>query len=152
MNILDAFNDIEKLEVKLCALYSYFHKVFSDDSAAAALFEKLSNEEKSHGNLVQYQRKIVRQNQKLFREVEVDIKEMREITSRAENILQRVPPPLLKEAIQIAIDLESSSSEAHYRTAMEQANHEVSDFLKHLGMSDKEHFDTLKKFAEQRDL
>jgi hypothetical protein len=126
MNILDAFNDIGKLEVALSSLYLYFSKLFSGDAAAASIFEKLGNEEKVHYNLVQYQRNIVRQNQKLFREVEVDVQEIRAIINRVESITKRVPPPLLNESIQIATDFESSASETHYRTVMEQANQKVS--------------------------
>jgi hypothetical protein len=48
-------------------LYQYLENLFSDGPAAASLFEKLGDEEKSHYDLIQYQRKIVRQNPKLFK-------------------------------------------------------------------------------------
>jgi len=35
MNILEVFNDIERLELKLLELYRYFGNLFSDDTAAA---------------------------------------------------------------------------------------------------------------------
>ena len=150
MNILDAFKDIERLELKLLELYLHFKRVFSDDTAASNVFEKLSVEEKSHHDLVQYQRRIVQQNQKLFEAVDVDVKEVRTVTSNVESIIKRIPPPSLREEIKIAVDIESTAAEAHYRTAMEQSNQEFSDFLKHLGTSDKEHFGLLREFAESR--
>jgi rubrerythrin len=150
MNILDAFTDIERLELKLVALYLQCKGLFSDDTAAANMFEKLSDEEKSHYDLVQYQRRLVRQNHNLFKEVDIDVKEVRAVTCNVESIIKKIPPPSLSEAIKIAIDFESSAAEAHYRTSMEQSNQEVSDFLKHLGTLDKEHFGLLKEFAESR--
>ena len=150
MKILEAFNDIEKLELKLMELYQYFKGLFSHDPAAAAIFDKLSNDEKSHYDLIQYQRRIVRQNQKLFKDVDIDIKEVRAVTSNVESIIKRIPPPLLHEAIKIAIDIESNAAEAHYHTAMEQSNQEFSDFLKNLTTSDKEHLGLLREFAKSR--
>ena len=150
MNILDAFKDIERLELKLLELYLHFKSVFSDDTAAANMFEKLSDEEKSHYDLIQYQRRIVQQNQKLFKDVHIDVNEVRAVTSDVESIIKRIPPPSLSEAIKIAIDVESSAAEAHYRISMEQSNQVFSDFLKHLGASDKEHFGLLREFAESR--
>jgi rubrerythrin len=150
MNILDAFNDIERLELKLSELYLHFKRSFSDDIAAVNVFEKLSDEEKSHYDLVQYQRRVVHQNQKIFKAVDIDVKEVRAVTSNVENIIKRIPPPSLSEAIKIVIDVESSAAEVHYCAAMKQSNQEFSDFLKQLGTSDKEHFGLLRAFAESR--
>jgi hypothetical protein len=52
MTILDAFNDIEKLELKLLELYQYFNRLFSDDPTAAAIFENLSDGEKSQWEMM----------------------------------------------------------------------------------------------------
>lgn len=117
---------------------------------AVAIFEKLSDEEKTHYNLVQYQRRVVRQNQKLFKDVDIDVKEVRAVTSAAESIINRIPPPSLSEAIKIAIEIESTAAEAHYRSAIKQSNKDIGDFLKNLGTSDKEHFDSLKEFAKKQ--
>jgi rubrerythrin len=150
MEIIAVFNDIEKLELKLLELYQYFGNLFSDDPAAADLFTELGNEEKSHSDLIQYQRKIVRKNPKLFENVDVNIKEVRDIISNVDSIINRIQLPELNEAIKIAIDFESNAAEAHYRSAMQQANQEVSDLLKHLGVLDKEHFSKLREFAKSR--
>jgi len=152
MNILDAFNHIEGLELRLAKLYLHFKASFIDDAEAADMFEKLSYDEKSHYDLVQYQRRIVRREQEIFKDVDIDVKEIRAVTSRVESAVKGNPPPSLSEAIKIAIDIESTAGEAHYRTAMEQSNRDLSDFLRHLGTSDKEHFSVLKEFAQSRGL
>lgn len=152
MNILDAFNDIERLELRLSKLYLHFKGSFLNDAEAAGMFEKLSDDEKSHYDLIQYQRRIVRQEREMFKNVDIDIEEIRAITSKVEYTMKRTPPPSLSEAIKIAIDIELTAGEAHYRTAMEQANKDLSDFLKHLSTADKEHFSTLREFARSRGL
>lgn len=152
MNILDAFNDIERLELGLSELYLHFKESFLDDTEAAGMFEKLSDDEKSHYDLIQYQRRVVRQEQEIFNDVDIDIEGIRAVTSKVEGTMKRKPPPSLGEAIKIAIDIESTAGEAHYRTAMEQSNRDFSDFLKHLGTSDKEHSSALKEFAKSRGL
>jgi len=152
MNILDAFSHIEGLELRLAKLYLHFKGLFPDDTGAVGMFEKLSYDEKSHYDLVQYQRRIVRREQEIFKDVDIDVKEIRAITSRVESTMKGNPPPSLDEAIKIAMDIESTAGEAHYRTAMEQSNRDLSDFLSHLGTSDNEHFGVLREFAKSRGL
>jgi rubrerythrin len=150
MNILDAFNHIEGLELRLAKLYLHFKGSFLDDAEAADMFEKLSYDEKSHYDLVQYQRRIVRREQEIFKDVDIDVREIRAIASMIDSAVKRNPPFSLGEAVKIALDIESTAGEAHYRTAMEQSNRELSDFLRHLGTSDNEHFSTLQEFAKSR--
>lgn len=150
MNILDAFNDIENLEMVLSGMYQYFSREFSDDPAASAVFMALCEEEKSHAALVQYQRRIIRQNQKLFQDVDINIQEIREVISTIKSILDSTPRPSLEDAIKLSLRIEASTAEAHYRTVMKQSNKEFSDFLNQLGVSDKEHIGKLKAFAKNR--
>ena len=76
MNILNALDEIEKLEQKLAELYAYFHELFIANKIVSAVFFKMVLEEKGHADLVQYQRRIVRKNPKLFNEVTIDIEEI----------------------------------------------------------------------------
>jgi rubrerythrin len=150
MNILDVFSDIAKLELILSDLYQYFSRIFSGDPAAQAVFMTLSEEEKTHFALVQYQRRIIRQNQKYFQDIQVNIENIRDIISHVENLISDIHPPSLERSVKIAIHIEANAAEAHYRTAMEQSNKEFSNFLNHLGVSDKEHFSKLSAFAKNR--
>ncbi len=150
MNILDAFVDIERLELKMLDLYQHFRGLFSDDGEAVEVFIKLRDEEKAHYDLVQYQRRMVSQNMKLFKDIAIDIEEVKTLTSDVDSIIKRIPPPSLSEAVRFAIDIESSATEVHYRTAMAQSNREVSDFLTHLGTADNGHFALLDGFVRSR--
>lgn len=150
MDILNALNDIEKLELKLEYFYKSLCNIFSSDADASALFKKLSEEERSHYDLVQYQKRLVIKNRNLFQEVTIDVDEIKRIISKVETITGSLPPPSLEKAVKVSTDFETSAAEYHYRTSMEQSNPDVATFLKSLGKADNEHSNSLRDLAKSR--
>jgi rubrerythrin len=149
MDILIALTDIEKLETKLSELYEYFSRLLSDNPALASLFKTLSEEEKSHYDLIQYQKRLIRKNKELFKGITIDVAEIRQILIKADSLLNAALPLSAEEAIQAAIEFEKSAAEYHYRTAMQQANPEVAAFLNSLGGYDDGHAHSLTEFLRK---
>jgi rubrerythrin len=152
MDILNALDEIEKLEQKLAELYAYFHELFIADKTVSAVFFKMALEEKGHAVLVQYQRRTVRKNLTLCKEVTIDVEEINRIISDADAIIKAVPATSMDNALKAALQFEQSAAEHHYKTAMEQANPELAALLKNLAGVDKDHFDSLKNLAESRNI
>lgn len=149
MDILTALNDIEKLELKLSELYRHCSRLFSDDTVVASLFKKLSEEEQAHYDLVQYQKRLIRKNKELFRDVTIDVAEITQVTGKADSLLKAHPPLSVEEAIRSAIEIEKNAAEYHYRTAIQQANPDVAAFLKNLGGYDDGHARSLGEFLKK---
>ncbi|NWF98561.1 MAG: hypothetical protein HXY52_06480 [Nitrospirae bacterium] len=152
MQILNTLDEILKLELKLMDLYAFFSKLFNEDKEAASVFFKLSLDEKGHAELVQYQKRIVSKNLNDFLEVSINIEEIREIISKAENIMKSTVPITLEESIKLALLFEKNAAEYHYKSAVEQSNPEFAKFLNNLASVDNEHFDSIKKLAERKNI
>lgn len=149
MDVLTALNDIEKLELKLSELYLHFSRLFSDDTAVASLFKKLSEEEQSHYDLVQYQKRLIRKNKELFKDVTIDVAEIRQVIDKADSLQNADPPLSVEEAVRSAIEIEKNAAEYHFRTAIQQANPDIAAFLKSLGGYDDGHARSLGEFLNK---
>lgn len=152
MHILNILDEIAKLELKLMELYNFFCDIFKKDEDAYSVFFKLSLDEKSHAELVQYQKRVVRKNLNDFSEVSINIDEIRNIITKSDKIIKSPTPPTLEEAIKLALRFEKSAAEYHYKSAMEQSNPEFASFLNNLASVDNDHFEILKKFAERKNV
>jgi rubrerythrin len=152
MNIINALDEIEKLEQKLAELYTYFRELFIADKIVSAVFFKMALEEKGHADLVQYQRRTARKNPALFKEVTVDVEEINRIISDADAVIKAVPATSMNNALKAALQFEQSAAEYHYKTSIVQSNPELAALLKNLAGVDKDHFDSLKNIAESRNI
>lgn len=152
MQILNVLDEIEKLELKLMDLYTFFTNLFKDDKDVSSSFFKLGLDEKGHAELVKYQKRIVRKNLNNFLDVSININEIHEIILKAEDIMKSPTPPSLEESIKLALLFEKSAAEYHYKSAMEQSNPEFASFLNNLASVDNDHFDTIKKLAERKNI
>ncbi len=152
MRVLNVLDEIAKLELKLMDLYNFFSNLFKDDQDASSSFFKLSLDEKQHAELVQYQKRVVRKNPNDFLEISIDINEIREIISKVESIMRSPVPPKLEESIKFALLMEKSAAEYHYKSAMEQSNPEFANFLNNLSSVDNDHYETIKKLAERKNI
>lgn len=145
VGIWQLLNKLEALEEKLEDLYRFFSVTFIEEPETSAVFQKLSREEKSHQNLIQFQQRMVMKNQKAFKDVPVDLSD---IDAALEKIVHARNSNLdIHEAVAFAIEVETSAAENHYRTAMDLSNPEISQLLTKLNQADNNHVAFLKKFA-----
>jgi len=150
MDLLKALKPIEEVEAELSLLYEWFSRQNHLDAEAGAFFARLSHDEKSHQQIVQYQRRIVARNTRIFEGVELDVDEITRTVQNVKSLMASPPPADLDAMIRITLEFENGTAEKYYRTAMTQANPEVGEFLQRLGLSSANHYKTVLEFAELR--
>jgi rubrerythrin len=147
MNIQSLFKHLDDMERVLGRLYLWFSEIFAADPGAVALFYRMSLEEKAHASTIQYLKRVVRRDPKLFQDVEVDFEEVQAICARASAILEKSVTMTLEKALKLALSLEESSAEYHYRNAILYANPDLAALMKSLASADKQHLMGLRDFA-----
>jgi hypothetical protein len=150
MHILKMLGPLEELETKMADLYNWFSHVFREDDEAAAFFYRVSVEEVVHANIIRYQRRLVSQNPKSFSEVVIDISLIEKTMSDIGAFKDTEPHPALEDALKNSIGLEHCLAEEHYRTAIVNANPEVTNLLRSLGAFDLRHIKCFHEFAYKR--
>lgn len=148
MDIFKVFDSIEKLELKISELYQYFHKLFTDEKEAGALFFRLSLDEQSHADLIKYQRRLARQNKNLSKDIEMDISRVDKLISGIDKIIGSHKPLSLREAIKLSIEIENDTMEYHGRHALIKGHPEIAELLKNLSGEDQEHINLLRELAK----
>ena len=150
MNVEAVFRPLSDLEKSLADLYAQWAAVFDSDREAAFLFVKMANEEKGHASLVDYQRRVIQKSPKLSGEVDADLRLIESALQEVRALRESPTPPTLTEAVALALHLETSAAESHYRNALRSANPELERLLNCLGGEDRTHLDRLKAFAKAR--
>ena len=150
MSILRGLNALERFEGGVAKLYARLSEAHAQDPEAASLFYKLSLDEKNHASLIQYQRRLIKQNPDLFEALEFDVAAIEMATVYVEGILARRELPGLRDAVALAAGIEGGAAETHFRAALLQAAPEMSRLMRGLGDSDRLHADTLQAFGIRR--
>ena len=150
MDILGVLERLENLELAIENMYKSFNQKFFDDIQAAELFRKMGEDERGHLKIVQYQRRIVVGNRRLFDDVEMDLDEVVQVTNEAEKGADISNDLSLDDALKMSIEVEKSAAEHHYHTAMSKANPAFSEMVRSLGSADEEHMGRLEKFLGER--
>jgi len=150
MDCFRALKLVESIEQLMADLYESFSRTFAADEDAAAFFFRISREEISHRNLVQFQERLVKKNPKSFGEVNLDLDLFNAATAKVQYFMKRDAPPTLEEAVRISIDLESEVVEHLYRTVIAEANPAVQELVSNLGRQSEIHRKHIQDFAIQR--
>ncbi|MCL4808794.1 MAG: hypothetical protein KJ062_13560 [Thermoanaerobaculia bacterium] len=150
MNVESVFRPLSSLERSIGGLYARWAAAFADDRAAAFLFVRMSNEEKGHASLVDYQRRVVQRNPDLSGNVDVDLGLVEEAIRETRLLRESAVAPRLEDALRIAYRIETSAAESHYRNAVKSAHPELERLLSCLGSEDREHLERLRGFAGER--
>ena len=136
MEILPALNKMEEIERKASELYRRYHTIFYYQQEAAYFFYKLYIEEKGHANLVQYVRRLVRQNPKLFQALDYSKEDFDKILNSLDSEISRKRPLTLLEALETAEELEVTLSEGFIRQLPLKTNSILLDLYSALGECD----------------
>ena len=113
---------------------------------------RLYLDEKAHLALVQYQKRVVRQNPKLFGEADIDVEEVVRLAAQVDERLWTKHLWTLREAVAFALDLEMSSAEQHYHGAVKTTDGKISPLLRNLGASDDGHIRALVELGQREGL
>jgi hypothetical protein len=151
MHLLSLFRPLEELESGLAEFYTLAGKTLSaTDEPAAVIFKRLALEEKTHVNMVRYQKRLASKSPELFGEIEADLGEIDSLSRKARTLSTRVASLTVREMTLEALSFESSAAEYHLKNAMRKANPSMAPLLRALGGGDREHFEVLHTFAVER--
>jgi rubrerythrin len=150
VHIQNLFKPLEDLERNLSILYKQFSERFAGDPEAQVTFFRLHLDEKAHLTLVQFQKRLVKQNPKLFGEIELDLDEVVALAARVDEMLWTKRDWALSEALSFSLTLEQSAAEYHYRTALKQSNPSLASLVRNLGGGDDAHLTALKDLVARR--
>lgn len=130
------FEQNGKIENLASKLYKLFHTIFIYDSEASYFFYKMSIEEKGHRNLVQYVKRLVRQNHKLFSNISTNLEHLEIIEKKLEEEIKKSSHYDLLQAIDIIEEIEISSGEGYLRNLPLSNNSILTDLYGSLGEQD----------------
>lgn len=152
MDIRTLFTPLEALERDLARLYRCFSEMFDTMPAARILFYRMSLDEKAHLALVQYQKRLVQSNPKLFEGVHVDLAEVFELSREVKTLIRSQDVLSLERAVSLALQFEATSAESHYRMAILDSRPEMASLMWNLELADRQHVGGLKEFAARNGL
>ena len=144
------FNLLERLEGKMAELYRMYSDLFATDAEASSLFFRLSMEEKSHVNIVKYERRLTKQNPRFFEKAVLDEEALSAECDRVEKLCNSRMTPSLEDALWVALEIESGAAERHYRMSLLQSSPEAAKLLKGMAKEDNQHNEALRAFAVKR--
>ncbi len=152
MLITHAFRPMIELETELSRLYESWADRFSSDTEASQLFAKLSREEKTHASLIEYQQRIFKKNRQFETHVQIEVAAIDAVIAEIRRVRKEAPPATVAHAVVIALGMEASAAESHFKNALRKANEEVERLLNSLGKEDGAHVRALEEFAAKRDI
>jgi hypothetical protein len=145
--VLRPLADFERL---LAGLYTWLSQGFAADPEVATLFFQLAAEELAHADLIEFQRRLVRQNPNHFGEVAVDLGDIFATRAQVERAREQGSLTTIEAALHFAFKIESSAAEYHFRHVLLQANPDMAQLLDSLGKGDKQHLARIMEVAAAR--
>ncbi len=137
---------LEALETELEALYDLFVRSCESDPSVADTFRGLAHEEHLHADLIKYQIRIYQKNRNQFREIEIDLSQISELTDRIKQLRNGLKTLTPEESLEVAYEIENSAAEHYYVLAGIQSNPEIKNLLKAMASGCTEHHARLAKF------
>lgn len=148
-HIENVLKPLEEFEAQMGRLYRCLHERFQEDEEAAFVFYRLHLDEKAHASIIQYQRRLVRQNPKMFKKIEFDLEDLERTKVKVDHFMDR-KRLTLKEAVLFGLKLEGSAAEMHLRTALQRSTEGLSRLLSSLGSADRFHVNMLQSLAVKK--
>jgi len=147
---VDILEPLESLEYYLSLLYRNYANLFVEDKKASELFKSLSRDELNHRDIVRRQRALVIQNYNMFGDVDIDIENLKKLIDTVKKLVDANQVITLEQAVRLAIKIENSAEEQHFRYAIAQSNPNLKELVQILAESDKKHVLELENFAIER--
>jgi rubrerythrin len=148
VDLTTVLGEILQVEEALEQLYRTFAERFDDDPELSELFRRMSYEEKSHADLVRFQRTLVRHNPARFQREDLRWSGVTDVLSEIER--SRETSHRVDDALTSALVFESSGPELRMPDVVAGGNPGLPEMLAKLNQETREHFGRLQRFAEQR--
>lgn len=150
MDIGRCLRGLQDVESRLEALYDWYGEIFAEDEEAAAFFRRLAREERSHAELVAFQKRLALKDRTGFSDVDLHWDTITALLAQIDELVGSDPPPRLNEAIASALLFESSGAELYMPEILARSNPGLEGLVRKLGQANREHFRRLQEFAEAR--
>lgn len=151
MELARIMKPLMELEYQMHRLYMWFADCFRNDSESRTLFKTMGREELQHRDVIQRQRELIINNFRDYKDVEADLEGIIQLTNLLRDIADQRKVITLKEALRVAIQIEQSAAEHHYRFLLARANPSLVELVKRLSDADKIHVQRLVSFNETID-
>jgi len=146
-------NLLEEVEGEMAALYDWLARTFATaDAQVTAFFAKMARDELHHRDLVRFQNQLVSKSRHSFPPVPIDVNGIAAHVKRVRKLRDNYPPASVGLALALALELEESPVESHYRHAIAQASPGLARLIASLNKADEHHADHLRQFMQQRGL
>jgi len=145
--IMQVLTKLEKIEQALGEIYLGFATRLGRDSELGRFFWKLHQEEETHAGHVSYQKRLIRQNPNQFDKINVNLEELDEVLHYLTHLLENPPQVTEKQALLLALDLETLSQEKMYRSLIVESCPELKPLIENLTRFDADHADAVKEMA-----
>jgi hypothetical protein len=150
MQVLAVLSEIGRLEAEVGEFYAWLSDVFADDVEAAGFFYRLSMQERSHVNLVNFAKKLIHRSPQDFAAVDLDPASIDDLRAMIGSFRKHNPKPPLAEVLEMAVKIEGHHAERILRSAVIQSNPRIADLVNSLAVADSEHVDLIKGFLRLR--
>ncbi len=152
MELMKVFGPLEDFEFVMFKLYRWFSNCLASDQEAVKVFQKMAKEELDHRDVVRSQKTLVMNNYREFRNVDIDLDRIHEISSTLEEFMAKTRKITVEEAVLLAIRIETDASEQHFRLAIMKSNPILQELIERLRNADKIHLERLLTFAKDRSI
>ena len=149
-SILSLCSLFEEIEETMARLYEEMAITFAEEADAAALFARLAKEEAGHKLSVQLERRIIKQNPKIYDGREINAEEAKSALKAAKELKRNLRGLPLGEAVSRVVALEESGAEQHCKGLSDQLPPALGRLLANLHAGDKAHREALENFARKR--
>ena len=142
MEVFEALELIEQLEMSLGDMYADLKTKFSDHKELVGLFQQLHREEMNHVDLAKAQKRSVGAKRYGMDEVHLDFTDFNRVMHMMRVVLA-VPPDKINEVLIQCYLIESSLVEQYVVASLKESNPNVKQLLETLNQGFRDHLATL---------
>jgi rubrerythrin len=150
MELLTALRPLECIEEDLAEIYEELSTRFQDDEEASRVFARLSFEERTHVQEIQFLRRVARQNPLEYAGIELELPTLLAEVEAIQRFRHQVSEASLVDALVFALKSELGAAETHARAARGQAHPVLASKLSGLSEADRRHLGLIGTFAAAR--
>ena len=133
-----------EIEDAVALLYRYFSGLYADNDNISKLFITIALEEEDHSNQFKFANRLCGTGMK---SVNTDSQQIETILKRIKSVYEAVQksPPILKDALDLLINIETLLSEYHMNTIVVFENEKLSRLFNSMRNNDDIHVQMLKQ-------
>lgn len=149
MELVQIMKPLTELEYQMHRLYMWFSDCYGNNETHRLFFREIAREELQHRDMVKKQRDLLIKSFREFRDIDADIQGIHQLTGILKDIADKREKKPLAEALDVAIQIEQSAVERHYRFLIAKANPVLKEMVDVLVKADRVHVQRLLDFRKQ---